>query len=61
MAIWEKAKARGDAPGSRVDVDASGSSWVKILSPKFRQTDNGDHGTIGYGIRLIFDQVEPSS
>jgi hypothetical protein len=57
MAIWEKATitdpdAPGDA-GHRVNVDAGGTSWVRILSPSFRRDDGTEHTFIGYGNKLI--------
>lgn len=58
MAVWEKAKVRGVTPGSRVDVDATGLSWVKFLGEGKRRNDGNDYGAIGYGIDLIFTSVE---
>lgn len=60
MPIWEKAKAIGADPGSRVEVDASGLSWVRFLSESFRKNDGTDYGSIGNGIQLIFGGVESS-
>lgn len=57
MAIWEKAtlvdgddaNMTGGDPGERVTVDASGTSWVRILSPSHRLNDGDDYTYIGFG------------
>ncbi len=54
MSIWQKAKV---LITGEIDIDAGGSSWVRILSPKFGDTV----AYVGYGIDLIFGGVESAS
>ena len=61
MPIWQKAKVTGTDTGSRVQVDAAGSSWIRFLSESFRSNDGVDFGTIRRGIQLIFGGVESVS
>ena len=58
MPIWEKAKVTGTDTGSRVQVDAAGSSWVRFLSESFRSNDGVDFGTVKRGLQIIFGGVE---
>lgn len=58
MAVWETAKVADDDPGSRISIDATGSSYVRILSPSFRQNDGADFATVGHGVQLVFNGVE---
>lgn len=53
MAIWEKATLTAETPGARIDIDAEGLAWVRILSPSFRRTDGNDYTFIGYGCQVI--------
>lgn len=55
---WQAAKVAGTDPGSRVSVDAAGSSFVRFLSESFRSHDTVDFGTVGNGIQLVFNGVE---
>ncbi|WP_159109441.1 hypothetical protein [Bradyrhizobium sp. USDA 3458] len=51
--IWQKATLSGTAPGSRVQVDAAGMSWVRFLSPSFMLNDGVDYGFVGWGCDII--------
>lgn len=53
MAVWEKATIVQNVPNGRVNVDAGGTSWVRILSPSFRLNDGTAHTFIGHGNQLI--------
>ena len=53
MAVWEAAMLSDDDPGSRIDVNSSGSSLVRILSPSFRLNDGGDYTYVGWGNQII--------
>lgn len=53
MAIWEKATPTAETPNARVDVDAGGAGWVRILSPSFRLNDGNDYTYIGFGNQLL--------
>lgn len=53
MAIWEKATLTATTPSARINVDAGGTSWVKILSAKFRLNDGVDYTYLGFGNRVI--------
>jgi len=53
MAIWEKATPAAETPGARIDVDALGTSWVRILSPSFRLNDGNDYTYVGFGNQLL--------
>lgn len=52
MAVWEKATITEDVPNGRVDVDAGGVAWVRILSPSFRRNDGNDYTFVGFGNQL---------
>ena len=51
--MWEKATLLGTSPGSRFNIDVNGTSWVRILSPKFRLNDGTDYGYVGFGVRIV--------
>lgn len=58
MAVWEKASLDdGSDAGDKVHIDDSGDILVRILSPKFRLTDNdGDYGIIGFGMQIVLPE-----
>ena len=51
--IWEKATIVSELPSGRVTVDSGGTSWVRILSEKFRLNDGSDYTYIHFGNQLI--------
>lgn len=62
MPVWVKCNVQDGAdagsevgnPGDRVDIDAGGSDYVKVLSPKFLATDgDGEYTRVGYGCLVI--------
>ena len=57
--MWEACKVASAAPGGRITVDPTGSSYVRILSPSFRLNDGSDYTYVGWGNRLIFNGIEP--
>ncbi len=58
MAVWEKCKFRGDSPGSRIDIDETGSSHVRILTPEHRQNDGNDFTYVGWANQYEFNGIE---
>lgn len=58
MAVWEKAKVTATDPGSRIQIDAAGSSSVRILSQSFRSNDGVDFAIVGHGLQIAFAGLE---
>jgi len=50
--MWEKATIVSGSPGGRINLDGTGPTWVRVLSPKFRLNDGSAYAVVGFGVRI---------